>query len=309
MQTTEAGSSTDVDDPEDFSLARSSGAIDKLKSWPLYLLPHHAISRALFGLTRLRTSLKNPFVRWYIDHYGVDMEEAAEPDPSAYSDFNSFFTRALKPGMRTLTEAADEIACPVDGRISQVGEISGGRIFQAKGHSYSLLELVGGDPALAQPFREGRFATLYLSPKDYHRVHMPLAGKLRETLYIPGRLFSVAPHAVRVVPRLFARNERVLAYFDTPAGPMTLVLVGAINVAAIETVWSGLMTPPRGSRIQRWTHFEQAVQLDQGAEMGRFNMGSSVILLLGSNIEWSQQLMPGQDVQLGQSLGRFSSPS
>jgi phosphatidylserine decarboxylase len=309
MQTIEPGSSTAVGDQEAFSHARPSGALDQFKAWPLYLLPHHAVSRLLFGLTRLRTSLKNPFVRWFIDRYGVDMEEAAEPDPSAYPDFNSFFTRALKPGVRSLIEAADEIACPVDGKISQLGGISGGRIFQAKGQHYSLLELVGGDPALAGPFREGRFATLYLSPRDYHRVHMPLAGELRETVYIPGRLFSVAPPMVRVVPRLFARNERVLAYFDTLAGPMALVLVGAINVAAIETVWSGLMTPPRGSRIQRWTHFEQAVQLARGAEMGRFNMGSSVILLLSSNIEWSQQLLPGQDVQLGQSLGRISSPS
>lgn len=282
---------------------------DKLKSWPLALLPHQLLSHAVRRVTRWRAPWwKNLLIRRFIRHFDVDMAEAAEPVPTRYADFNEFFTRALRPGVRTQPDDPAAIACPVDGRVSQAGTIAGDRMLQAKGHDYSLTALLGGDPARAARFTGGRFATLYLSPRDYHRIHMPCAGTLLETVYVPGRLFSVAPHTTRAIPGLFARNERLVACFDTPAGPMAMVLVGAIFVSCMETVWSGVVNPQRGMALQTRRFDgpgETPVTLARGAEMGRFNMGSTVILVYGPDrVRWAEPLLPGQAVRVGQTLGQ-----
>lgn len=277
---------------------------DYLKAWPLYLLPQHAISRLVYRLTRMESKWTQPAIRQFIKAFKVEMSEAEQPDPSAYKTFNAFFTRSLKAALRPVDQGARVLASPVDGRISQVDSIREGRIFQAKGLDYSVLELLGGDPARAQPFLKGQFTTIYLSPRDYHRIHMPLAGKLLEQVYVPGRLFSVAGHTVRTIPRLFARNERVVAIFETEFGKMALVLVGAINVAAIETVWAGLITPPNQKAI-RVDHYPELV-LAKGEEMGRFNMGSTVIVLLENNAwDWGG-LEANQSVRMGVKLAELA---
>ncbi len=280
---------------------------DYLKSLPLYPLPHHAVSRLTFALTRVETPwFKDLFIRWFARQYRINWTEAEFQRPEDYRHFNAFFTRALRQGARPIEGDKNSIISPADGRISQIGSIEAGQLFQAKGHHFSAIELLGGDSERAAPFLNGLFATVYLSPRDYHRIHMPLDGRLRETVYIPGRLFSVAPHTTRTVPRLFARNERLVAIFDTDAGPMAMVLVGAINVAAIETVWSGLVTPPTRSSIELTDMQPQDIELARGAEMGRFNMGSTVILLFpGKDIEWQENLRAGQPLRMGQTIGQI----
>ncbi len=275
---------------------------DILKAWPLYILPHHLISRLVFHLTRIQCpTLVPPAIRLFSKVFKVNLAEAVNPDPASYPTFNAFFTRPLQPALRPIAAGDQVLVSPVDGRISQMGKIEVGRIFQAKGHEYSALELLGGDEVRAAPFMHGQFMTIYLSPRDYHRIHMPLTGTLTEQIYIPGRLFSVAGHTVRTVPRLFARNERVVAMFDTPFGKLAMVLVGAINVAAIETVWDGLVTPPQGWGVKRQVF--SAITLEKGAEMGRFNMGSTVILLLENpDLFWNQALGADTALQLGQAL-------
>jgi phosphatidylserine decarboxylase len=275
---------------------------DILKSWPLYILPHHFISRLVFRLTRIQCPNVVPgAIRLFSDIFKVNLEEARNPDPASYPTFNAFFTRPLKPELRPLAEGENVLTSPVDGCISQMGKIEEGRIFQAKGHYYSALELLGGDENRAAPFMNGQFMTIYLSPRDYHRIHMPLSGKLLEQVYVPGRLFSVAGHTVRTIPRLFARNERVVALFDTDYGKLAMVLVGAINVAAIETVWDGLVTPPQGWGVKRQAFPD--VALAKGAEMGRFNMGSTVILLLENpNLAWHKELGAETVLRMGQAL-------
>lgn len=275
---------------------------DILKAWPLYILPHHLISRLVFRLTRIQCpTLVPPAIRLFSKVFKVNLAEAVNPDPASYPTFNAFFTRPLQPALRPIAAGDQVLVSPVDGRISQMGKIEAGRIFQAKGHEYSALELLGGDAARAAPFMHGQFMTIYLSPRDYHRIHMPLTGTLIEQIYVPGRLFSVAGHTVRTVPRLFARNERVVAMFDTPFGKLAMVLVGAINVAAIETVWDGLVTPPQGWGVKRQVF--SATTLEKGAEMGRFNMGSTVILLLENpGLLWNQALGADTALQLGQAL-------
>ncbi|MBU0656828.1 MAG: phosphatidylserine decarboxylase [Gammaproteobacteria bacterium] len=275
---------------------------DILKSWPLYILPHHFISRLVFRLTRIQCPTVVPgAIRLFSDIFKVNLTEAVNPDPESYKTFNEFFTRPLKPELRPLAEGANVLASPVDGRISQMGKIEEGRIFQAKGHYYSALELLGGDEKRAAPFMNGQFMTIYLSPRDYHRIHMPLSGSLTEQVYVPGRLFSVAGHTARTIPRLFARNERVVAMFDTEFGKLAMVLVGAINVAAIETVWDGLVTPPQGWGVKRQTFPD--VVLEKGAEMGRFNMGSTVILLLeNADMQWEKGLAEDKPLKLGEHL-------
>jgi phosphatidylserine decarboxylase len=282
-------------------------AADFLKSLPQYFLPQHAISRATLALTRVRAPrFKNAFIRGFIRHFDVDMSLAANPDPASYEHFNAFFTRALRSDARPIASGNDEIACPVDGAVSQLGAIDDDTLLQAKGHTYSLTELLGGDAARPAPFRDGSFATLYLSPRDYHRIHMPLAGTLREMVYVPGHLFAVNRATVKMIPRVFARNERVVAIFDTAAGPMAMVLVGAINVGCIETVWHGVVTPPTRPDITRWTY--DNVSLARGAEMGRFNMGSTVIVLFGRGaVQWAGSVRSGTPVCMGQSLARFQS--
>lgn len=233
------------------------------------------------------------------------MSEALVEDLSAYEHFNAFFTRALKPGARPLDETPGAILCPADGAVSQLGPIEHGRIFQAKGHGFSAQELLGGDPAMAAPFMGGEFATIYLSPKDYHRVHMPLAGTLREMVYVPGRLFSVNQTTAENVPELFARNERVVCLFDTERGPMAVVLVGAMIVASIETVWAGLVTPPkRELKTFRYDEASRApIHLEKGAELGRFKLGSTAIVLFGpEQVRWAESLGAGSAVRMGQLL-------
>lgn len=282
---------------------------DYLFSWPQYLLPHHALSRIVFAATRCRTRWwKNLLISAFRRRFDIDMTLAEQPDAQAYASFNAFFTRALRSAARPIADETGAIACPVDGRVSQAGDITGDRIFQAKGRDYSLLELLGGDADLAKRFQDGRFATLYLSPRDYHRIHMPLDGHLTETVYVPGRLFSVAPHTVRSVPRVFARNERLVALFETEAGPMAMVLVGALFVACIETVWAGVVTPPHGHRVRRqdFADSPSPVRLGRGAEMGRFNMGSTVILLFGKQrMEWARELVADQPVRMGERIGQL----
>lgn len=232
------------------------------------------------------------------------MDEAANADINAYTCFNEFFTRELKAGIRPLAEPADSIISPADGMISQIGDISGGEIIQAKGKSYTVKNLLGGESEMAALFDQGKFATIYLSPKDYHRLHMPYSGTLRRMLHIPGRLFSVNGATANTVPNLFARNERVVCLFDTDIGPMALILVGAIFVASIETVWHGVVTPPTQKSIQSWDYNEQAAKLERGKEMGRFNMGSTIIVLFGQQaMQWHEALAAEKDIKLGQLLG------
>jgi len=285
--------------------AESAQALDYLKVLPQYLMPGHLVSRLIHAFTRIRhPAIKNPFTDWFIKQFTVNMDEAQQSDPHAYEHFNAFFTRALKDGVRPVVSGPNQLACPVDGTVSQAGPISDGRIFQAKGHDYSLEQLLGGSAKRAELFQGGSFATIYLSPRDYHRIHMPFAGTLREMIHVPGRLFSVSPATTRVIPGLFARNERVISLFDTEAGPMALIKVGAVNVGSIETIWAGEVTPPAG-RVVRVRRYEgaEAISLKKGEEMGRFNMGSTVIVLFGPDaVEWAADIQPGATVRLGQEL-------
>jgi len=251
--------------------------------------------------------LTQAFIRWFIDRYGVNMAEAANPDPTAYPSFNEFFTRPLRPDARPLADAA--FVCPVDGAISQFGRIQGDQIFQAKGHSYSTLALVGGDPALAAQFNDGDFATIYLSPKDYHRIHMPAAARLRRMVHVPGDLFSVNPETAAGVPGLFARNERVVCVFDLQVGettvPFVQVLVGATIVGSMATTWHGVVNPPRPGAVREWTYDDSPVRLQRGEEMGRFLLGSTVVLLWpGDTVAFNPAWAPGNAVRLGEAMGQ-----
>ena len=278
---------------------------DYLKVLPLYLLPQHTLSRLTYRITRCEWApLKNFLIRSFIAWFRVDMTQAKQPEPGAYKHFNDFFTRELKPGIRPLPSDSETIVCPVDGSISQIGKITGGEIFQAKGRAFSLDALLANDEAMATAFQDGHFATLYLSPRDYHRIHMPLDGKLIRITYVPGKLFAVNSHTVRVVNRLFARNERVVCYFETTIGPMAMILVGAINVGSMETVWAGEITPTQNRTITITDYDKQNIQLKRGEEMGRFNMGSTVILLFAKNsMQWQAQLKAEQLITMGMSLG------
>lgn len=275
--------------------------LDYIKSGSLYALPHHAISRVVYKLTRIESSLVAPAIKAFSKSFGVNLDEAKNPDPSSYASFNAFFTREIKEELRPIAESL--IVSPVDGTVSQSGPVKDGRIFQAKGQDFTVQELLACSDEEAKLFEKGQFATIYLSPKDYHRMHMPFKGDLKQQVHIPGRLFSVAPHTVKTVSRIFARNERVVANFDTEYGRLAMVLVGAINVAAIETVWDGLVTPPKGKTITRKDYSSGDVVLDKGQEMGRFNMGSTVILVLeSSNPELSAELVEGLPLKMGQAI-------
>jgi phosphatidylserine decarboxylase len=272
-----------------------------------YLLPKLALTRLAGAFARARAGAITQWaIRRFIARYQVNMAEAANPDPTAYETFNEFFTRALKPGARPLADVA--FVCPVDGAISQLGRIEGDRIFQAKGHDYDTRTLLGGDAALAQSFQGGRFATIYLSPRDYHRIHMPAAATLRRMLYVPGDLFSVNPATAAGVPGLFARNERVVCVFDMPMGdravPFALVLVGATIVGSMATTWHGVVNPPRPGTVREWRYDDAPVHLDKGAEMGRFLLGSTVVLLwppdtIALNPDWTA----ARPVRLGEAMG------
>ncbi len=275
---------------------------DYLKAYPFYLIPHHLVSRIIYRLTRIESAWVQPAIKKFANAFSVDLSEAKVTDINEFKTFNEFFTRELKDGARTIDNNDGVLACPVDGTISQARGITDGRIFQAKQHSYSATTLLGGDESLSAPFKHGIFSTIYLSPRDYHRIHIPCDATLTHQIYIPGRLFSVAPFTVNVVPGLFARNERVVSLFDTEYGRMAMVLVGAINVAAIETVWGGLVTPPPGKSITTTTYEAGEVILKKGDEMGRFNMGSTIVLLMeDADFKWVKS-ETGMAVRMGEAL-------
>lgn len=277
---------------------------DRLKASLVWMLPTRAISALMFRVAQVRNrAFMNSFTRWFMHKYGVDLEEAELPRIEQYEHFNAFFTRALKPGARPQPAAANLLSCPVDGAVSQLGPIRNDSILQAKGHDYSVAALLA-DAELARSYRNGSFCTIYLAPHNYHRVHMPCDGRLRSWAYVPGRLFSVNPSTARAVPGLFARNERMVAVFDTQFGPLALVMVGAIIVGGIETVWNGRLTPPH-QRNAAPTYYQpmQPLQLARGAELGRFHLGSTVILLAPPKaLNWDVALKAGQAVRLGQPL-------
>ncbi len=269
------------------------------------VMPHHAVSRVVYLIMRLPGPQVTPMIKWFVKKYGVDMNDAEEPEIGLYQTFNEFFTRPLKPGIRPIAPGGNTLACPCDGTVSQAGPIRAGAIVQAKGRGYSVLELLGGDKTMAAEFADGRFATIYLAPYHYHRLHMPVDANMQKMLHVPGRLFSVAQWTVEEIPRIFARNERLACYFETAAGPMVMVLVGALCVSAIETIWSGLVTPPHGKKISEYDYSHTRKEITKGAEMGRFNMGSTLILLAGKNVEWLPHIAADQSVKMGELMGQF----
>ncbi|MDH5178440.1 MAG: archaetidylserine decarboxylase [Gammaproteobacteria bacterium] len=280
---------------------------DRLNAFWQYCIPHHLLSRLMGKLTHSRNKLvKLTYMKFIIKFFGVNMDEAQEQDLNQYEHFNAFFTRALKPEARPIVDNPAKLASPVDGRISQMGPINKDRLFQAKGHEYSLGALLGAEDKWAKQFVEGEFATIYLSPKDYHRIHMPCDARLKEMRHIPGKLFSVNPATTRAIPGLFARNERLVCLFNTPVGPMAMILVGALFVASIETTWQGVITPPTHADMQVTQYAEGMLEvaLKKGEEMGRFNMGSTVILLFRKDkMQWLEGLEAGSAVNMGQEIG------
>jgi len=282
---------------------------DKLFVLSQYITPQLGVSNLAGRLADHDRSpaLKNRVIKWFIGRYGVDMSEAAEPNPEAYPTFNAFFTRELKPGIRPLADGEKILTSPVDGAISQLGQVTGDRVFQAKGQSFSLSELLGGEGSTTAPFANGEFATIYLSPKDYHRIHMPMAGTLRQMIHVPGKLFSVNPVTAENVPNLFARNERVVCIFDTDSGPLAMVLVGAMIVGSVETRWAGVVVP--GSRQVTSTRYEgeQAVSFQKGEEMGRFRLGSTVIMVMPEGaVAWNSDQVAGNTVRMGEAFGALA---
>jgi phosphatidylserine decarboxylase len=275
---------------------------DRLAVLAQHLLPKLALTRLMGRLAAAEAgAATTAVIRWFARRYGVDMTEAAEPDPAAYRTFNAFFTRALKPGVRPLADAA--WICPVDGAISQFGRLDGERLVQAKGHDYTATALLGGDTELAQRFHGGHFATLYLSPKDYHRIHMPAEGRLVSMTHIPGALYSVNPTTARALPGLFARNERVVCVFEGAGGPFVMVLVGATIVGSMATAWHGVVNPPRPGTVRRWTYGDDAPRLRQGDEMGRFLLGSTVVMLLPPGpLAFNPQWAPGRPIRMGEAM-------
>ncbi len=272
------------------------------------LAPQHLISRIAGVLASSETPfIKDTFIQWFVKKYQIDMSIAEEEDPLAYPSFNAFFTRALKSNARPIDEAANSVVCPADGAISQIGPIKNDRIFQAKGQSYTTLELLGGDTEQAERYQDGVFTTIYLSPRDYHRVHIPLAGKLIKMTHIPGDLFSVNTVTAEEVPRLFARNERVACHFETDNGPMVVVLVGAMIVASIETPWAGLVAPVKKQiRATDYTREPEEICFEKGEEIGRFLLGSTAIVLFPKNTTtWNEELKAGSPVMMGQAIGSF----
>ena len=267
------------------------------------LLPKKAITQFGSHIANARAgAITHSIIRWFIKRYGVDMNEAAQPRIESYASFNIFFTRALRDGARPLANAP--WLCPVDGAISQCGAIERDQLFQAKGHAYSTRALVGGDAALGAQFDDGAFATLYLSPQDYHRIHMPARGTLKRMLYVPGDLYSVNPQTARMIPGLFARNERVVCVFDTAHGPFVLVLVGAAIVGSMATVWHGVVNPPRTRDVREWNYEGAAVVLEQGAEMGRFLLGSTVVMLFPKDaLRFNPEWVPERVIRMGEAMG------
>lgn len=279
---------------------------EALTTLPQYILPHHFLSAVMSKFTHSEIKVwKNLMINQIIKFYGVNMSEAKEQNINNFASFNQFFTRELNPSVRPITTIKKGIACPADGAVSQAGLIKQGEIFQAKGSSFSAIDLLGGDAERAKPFEEGSFTTIYLSPKDYHRLHMPVSGTLTEMVHIPGRLFSVNTATTNSVPGLFARNERVACLFDTEFGPMALILVGAIFVSSIETTWHGIVTPPSIDSVRTWDYQKNEIVISKGEEMGRFNMGSTIIVLFGKDkVVWEELFKAGKTVKLGELIGK-----
>lgn len=277
---------------------------DKLKIFFQYVLPKHFVSVLAGKLADIQTPwFKNLFIQKFAKAYNIDMSNAIEPELTKYPCFNDFFTRAIDLSSRPIDQDTNSFCSPVDGAMSQFGEISSGKIVQAKNHHFSALELLGGDSEQAKLFENGEFCTIYLAPKDYHRIHMPCEGKLLEMIHVPGQLFSVNPLTARNVPKLFARNERVVCLFDTPFGKMALVSVGATIVGSIETVWAGNITPPTRKEVKRWQYQDGDVTLSKGEEMGRFKLGSTVVLLMeNKNWQWDPSVALEASLKLGQKL-------
>ncbi|MBS7670509.1 archaetidylserine decarboxylase [Croceicoccus gelatinilyticus] len=278
--------------------------LERLKVLPQYLMPKRRLTTFAGRVAGARGgAMTTRLIGWFVGKYGVDMGEAENPDIASYATFNDFFTRPLKAGARPLASA--DFISPVDGAISQFGSIDDHRIFQAKGHHFTTAELLGGDEDLAVGFRHGSFANLYLSPKDYHRLHMPCDGRLLRMIYVPGALFSVNPTTARGVPNLFARNERVVCVFDSPThGPFVMVLVGATIVGSMATVWHGVVNPTRTGKVCEWTYGDQAIELKQGEEMGRFRLGSTIVMLFGKDtITFNEDWAPERPVRLGELMG------
>jgi phosphatidylserine decarboxylase len=278
---------------------------DKLAVVPQYLLPKKALTLLAGKIAASKSGgLTSALIRWFIKRYGVNMAEAANPSVESYASFNEFFTRPLRDGARPLSKA--DFVCPVDGAISQFGKIDKDLIFQAKGHLYSTRALLGGDGELAARFDEGAFATLYLSPKDYHRIHMPCDGRLVRMIHVPGDLFSVNPTTARGVPGLFARNERVVCVFESAYGTFTMVLVGATIVGSMATVWHGLVNPPRPDNVRDWHYKDKNIVLKRGDEMGRFLLGSTVVMTFERNrIQFNSDWSPTKSIQMGEVMGNL----
>ncbi|HEU4819452.1 archaetidylserine decarboxylase [Janthinobacterium sp.] len=276
---------------------------DRLAVLPQYLLPKGALTNFAGRIAGAKGgAMTTRLIRWFVGRYNVNMDEALDPDITHYTSFNDFFTRALRPDARPLAKA--DYVCPVDGRISQFGKIDKDQIFQAKGHNFSTTALVGGDAALAARFEHGSFANLYLSPRDYHRIHMPCDGRLTRMIYVPGELFSVNPTTARGIPGLFARNERVVCVFDTANGPFVMTLVGATIVGSMATVWHGVVNPPRTGEIRDWSYANDNVVLKQGEELGRFLLGSTVVMLFPKDtVQFNANWQPAGPVQLGEVMG------
>jgi phosphatidylserine decarboxylase len=283
----------------------SATVSDRLAVLPQYLLPKGALTNFAGRVAGAKGgAYTTRLIRWFVGKYNVNMSEAANPDIASYRTFNEFFTRALRPDARPLAEAA--YVCPVDGRISQFGDIEDDQIFQAKGHKFSTTALVGGDAQLAAQFQHGSFANLYLSPRDYHRIHMPLDGKLTRMIYVPGELFSVNPTTARGIPGLFARNERVVCVFDTAHGPFVMTLVGATIVGSMATVWHGVVNPPRLPQVTEWKYDDQNVVLKKGDELGRFLLGSTVVMLFQKDVlKFNPVWQPAGPVQLGEEMAQL----
>lgn len=268
-----------------------------------YLLPKQVLTTLAGRVASARAGVATTtLIRWFVSSFNVNMKESAEPDPAAYATFNDFFTRALKPGARPIASA--DFVCPVDGVISQCGTIEGDQILQAKGHTYTSVALLGGDETLAEKFVDGSFATIYLSPKDYHRIHMPVDGRLTRMIHVPGDLFSVDPSTARGVPDLFARNERLVCVFENEQGPFVMVLVGATIVGSMATVWHGVVNPERPGSIREWDYTDQTVQLQKGDEMGRFLLGSTVVMLFPAQyVLFIPRWKAGLNVKMGEGIG------
>ena len=277
----------------------------RTKGFLFHLFPHHLVSQLTFWVTRLNSSLKNPAIRIFIRKFNVDMSEAVHKNPEDYSCFNEFFIRALLPGAREITQKANSIASPADGRISQIASYVNDQAIQTKGIYFSMQQLLGNVSEYGSLHQDGNFVTIYLSPRDYHRVHMPVDGRLLEMIHVPGRLFSVAPYAADVINGLYSRNERVVSIFKTLAGYMAVIMVGAVNVSAISMAWEGMVTPPRKKTVDRKKYSD--IELKKGDELGVFNLGSTVIVAFESNsINWLSEIELQQAIRVGQSLGTIT---